>query len=278
MTLRRIQLGALILIALAAATIPAAAQHAVPPHAGVWHSDSPSRALAPDATHQLLASLRRITGLTGIVFDGHGRLDAHGPASPRGSALAVDILRRAIASADIFVLENHSASNTVTFGQIEPMDYIPGPDGARVRVWWIRLDFEDFRTIHAPRRVRAAFDPGFVLLHELLHALGHRDGPPGTLGECEGILNEVRAELDLPLRATYGATWVSDGRGGPAQARLLFHDAGAGRERRPIESLFFVPGPGRQPTEPAVSPRLPDGTGDVNAAVALRAGVRRQPS
>ena len=122
----------------------------------------------------------------------------------------------ALTSDDVFVVEEHSGSDRVTFGQIEPMTYIDDRASRHVQAWWVRLEFDDFQTIEAPHRAGPAFDTGFVFLHELLHAQRHRDGTePGDPGECERILNYARVELGLPLRADYAATWWRASRGPP---------------------------------------------------------------
>jgi hypothetical protein len=63
--------------------------------------------------------------------------------------------------------------------------------------------------MQASSEVRAAFDEGFTLLHELLHGLGYKDAVRAPeLGECEEVVNRMRSELGLPLRDEYfGETW-----------------------------------------------------------------------
>lgn len=223
---------------------PALAQP-VPPSPGIWQSTTADHALRDESRRLVLNSLERITGLRRITFSADGRMQASSERrSGAGSRIAEDVLRKALASGDVFVLQEHSNSPTVTFGQIEGMTYINDKTGRRAQVWWVRLDFEDFRTIQASRRVRAAFDPGFVLLHELLHALGHRDDmAPGALGECERILNEARRDLDLPLRASYAATPVAPTDFGP-DARLRFEEARPGRSSSQVRHMFFWTRPG----------------------------------
>ncbi len=212
--------------------------HPIPPSAGVWQSGSAAHTLSETGRGRLLTSLRRLTGLDGVAFRPDGRLVIADTRRTRaGSRTAEGILRMALASDDVLVVEEHSGSNRVTFGQIEPMTYIDDRASRHVQVWWVRLDFDDFQTIEAPRRVRAAFDAGFVFLHELLHAQGHRDGTePGDLGECERILNYVRVELGLPLRADYGATRVAGLTRGTSQARLRFRDM---RRGQVVQHLSF---------------------------------------
>jgi hypothetical protein len=205
-----------------------------------------------------VTSLRRITGLSEIDFTADGRIDLRAGRPGGGSRIAENVLRKALASGDVFVIQEHSGSTAVTFGQVEGMTYINDRTGRRAQVWWVRLDFDDFRTIQASRRVRAAFDPGFVLLHELLHALGHRDDmAPGALGECERILNGARRELDLPLRADYAATRIAPTDLGP-DARLRFEDARPGRPVSRERHLFFWTNPAQEQVRvAALARRLP---------------------
>jgi hypothetical protein len=52
--------------------------------------------------------------------------------------------------------------------------------------------------------VRESFDVGFTLLHELLHGVGYKDASSREeIGELEGLVNQARAELGLPLRDQY---------------------------------------------------------------------------
>ncbi len=68
----------------------------------------------------------------------------------------------------------------------------------------MRLDFEDFHEMQAPRPVRDAFDVGFTMLHELLHGLGYKDAAhPEEIGAVEQLLNQARTELGLLQRDQY---------------------------------------------------------------------------
>jgi hypothetical protein len=226
----------------AACAEPARAQHTVPPASGIWQSGEPSHALSAAARHQLFASLSRITGIERFAFTADGRLEM-GAFTPghQGSALARRILLDALTSGSIFVLEDHSNSAQVNFGQIEGMEYINDAKKRHDHVWWIRLDFADFQKLAAPRRLRATFDVGFTLLHEILHALGHHDAMnPGELGECETILNQAREEIGLPLRSEYFATLVRSPALGVAVVRLRFVDSSSHQKDQHEQFLFAV--------------------------------------
>jgi hypothetical protein len=239
---RRAAIVAATLTLLAAYPEPVRAYEPLPPAPGIWQSGNPSYVLSAAARHQLFASLSRITGIDGFVFAADGRLEM-GAVSPgrRGSPLARRILHEVLASGEMFVLEDHSNSAVVNFGQIEQAQYINDATRERHRVWWIRLDFADFTRIDAPPGVRASFDEGFTLLHELLHALGHHDTTTiGELGDCETILNQAREELGLPLRAEYFATIVRSPRFGVAAVRLRCFDGPSGHRGRREQDLFFA--------------------------------------
>jgi hypothetical protein len=230
------------LLLLAGCAEPARAERTVPPGSGIWQSGDASHALGATARHHLFASLSRITGIERFAFAADGRLEI-GAFTPghQGSARARRILRDALASGSIFVLEDHSNSALVNFGQIEGMEYINDAKNRHDHVWWIRLDFADFQKLDAPRRVRATFDEGFTLLHELLHALGHHDAMnPGELGECETILNQAREEVGLPLRSEYFATLVRSPKAGAAVVRLRFVDGSSQQKDQREQYLFAV--------------------------------------
>jgi len=211
----------------------------VPPASGIWQG-SAAHALRNESRQALVTSLTRITGIERLAFSPEGRFEIGDSArSTRGSRIAENILRRAVGSDAVFVVQEHSGSPAVAFGQIEGMTYINDHTGRRVQIWWVRIDFDDFRAIQGPKRVRAAFDPGFVLLHELLHAFGHHDDDaPGGLGECERILNMARGELNLPLRADYAATRIAQTDRG-SDARLRFEEGLRGGRPAQVRHLFF---------------------------------------
>jgi hypothetical protein len=128
-----------------------------------------------------------------------------GAAQSEGSATARRILSCSLSSGFVFIIEDHSGSPSVNFGQLnEGLRYEDAITGLRLAVWRVRLDFDDFRQMQASREVRDSFDVGFTTLHELLHGLGCKDATSvDELGECEVTLNRARAELGLPLRDQY---------------------------------------------------------------------------
>ncbi|MCI0388934.1 MAG: hypothetical protein MOB07_09255 [Acidobacteria bacterium] len=179
-------------------------QSAFPKTPGVWLSGEPGYRPTSARVEGLTQSLRRITGLNELHFEEDGSL-VIGPAQTEGSATARQILSCALSSGFVFIIEDHSDSPSVNFGQLnEGLRYEDAITGVRLMVWRVRLDFDDFREMQASREVQASFDAGFTTLHELLHGLGYKDATSvDELGECEERLNRARAELGLPLRDQY---------------------------------------------------------------------------
>jgi hypothetical protein len=180
------------------------AQPAFPKTPGVWLSGESGYKPAGDRVEELTRSLRRITGFSELHFAKDSSL-VIGEAQSKGSATARQILSRSLKSGSAFIIEDHSGSPLVNFGQLkEGLRYEDAKTGLRLSIWRVRLDFDDFREMRASREVRDAFDAGFTALHELLHGLGYKDAANvDELGECEETLTQARAELGLPLRDQY---------------------------------------------------------------------------
>ena len=185
------------------------AQSDFPKTPGVWLSDEPGYAPGSARVEELTQSLRRITGLKELHFEKDGSLATGAAQSAaalsEGSATARQILSSSLNSGFVFIIEDHSDSPSVNFGQInEGLRYQDGLTGLILTVWRVRLDFSDFRAMQASREVKAAFDVGFTTLHELLHGLGYKDATKfSELGECEEKVNRSREELGLPMREQY---------------------------------------------------------------------------
>src|SRR5262245_65879503 len=98
-------------------------------------------------------------------------------------------------------------SSNVAFAKLSnPLAYQHFSSGAKIDVYPLEIDFSDFSRLRGDRPALAAFDLGFVILHELGHAaLGLRGdaGDPQGTGECEALINRIRRELNLPERQTY---------------------------------------------------------------------------
>ena len=221
----------------------ALAQSSFPKRPGVWLSgagNKPSGARVEELTR----SLRRITGFSELHFAKDGSLVV-GAAQSGGSAAARRMLSHSLVSGFVFIIEDHSGSPSVNFGQLnEGLRYEDAVTGLRLVVWRVRLDFDDFRQMQASREVRDSFDVGFTTLHELLHGLGYKDAVSfDDLGECEETLNRARAELGLPLRDQYFGDELRMARQF-VSVRLRFRSdearVPAGSARARTQYLFFM--------------------------------------
>ncbi len=208
--------------------------------AGVWgNRDQPYR-LSDAREEELARSLRRITGLQGICFAEGGALSlGDDRASEPGSSLARQILLCALGSGNVFIIEDHSGSPVVNFGQMDQgTKYEDMKSQQRMDIWRVRLDFNDFREMAAPREVRASFDVGFTMLHELLHGLGYKDAETeNEIGECEKLINQARAELGLPLRDQYFGESLPLS---PYHTSVRLRFRSEKRSRRRLQYLFFL--------------------------------------
>jgi hypothetical protein len=170
------------------------------------HCARGAAAISPASRRDLVGSLRRLTGLAGLDFDDQGVLSLGDRAAPHGgSPTARLVLDAALESGMAFVVEDHSGSGQVAFGQLDAGTNVADVGRGEDRLLWrVRIDFKDLAHFAAPAPVRAAFDPGFALLHEILHGLGFPDTKEAEeIGAVEEILNRARGELGLPLRDRY---------------------------------------------------------------------------
>ncbi|MEO6727183.1 MAG: hypothetical protein ABIP14_17985 [Blastocatellia bacterium] len=193
--------------------------------------NSVEHGLNPKQIERLLKSLREKTGFPEMRFDEMGFLRLGDRSMlAGGSATARELLIAAVDRACAIDLESHDRSSRIAFAQLgKPLVFISLATSARIEVNPIEIDFSDFAHLRGDKAVLAAFDVGFVVLHELAHAvLGLHDltdeanGP----GECEEYVNRIRRELDLPERQNYIARTRQSrdlASGAPlSQAELIF--------------------------------------------------------
>ena len=160
-------------------------------------------------TRELTGLIRELSLLSGLQLkvdaDGSIHYDPDLPAVG-GSAVARELLVKAIDNSDSIFIERANNSVKVAFAQIEStITYKEGKDPVRNH-WVIRIDFADFAELRGDATAIKAFSPGMNLMHELTHAILKLPDPEGTsdqLGPCERYLNLMRAELGLPLRQHY---------------------------------------------------------------------------
>ena len=96
-----------------------------------------------------------------------------------GSAIARELLVKAIDSSDSFSVESANNSTQVAFAQIEStMTYTDGAN-PRHNEWVIRIDFADFAQLKGDADALKAFNPGMNMMHELGHAILRLPDPEG---------------------------------------------------------------------------------------------------
>ena len=169
-----------------------------------------NRKLKPKQLDAVLNSLRGKAGFLEMRFDENGFLTLGDRTKfIGGSASARALLTAAVEMTHAVDLECHNHSSQVAFGRLAtPIAYQRLSTGTKIDVYPLEIDFSDLVQLRGDRVALAAFDLGFVILHELGHAaLGLRDasGDAAGLGECEEFINRIRRELGLPERQTYMA-------------------------------------------------------------------------
>lgn len=188
-------------LSLAAATDPLRYQNGM-------RNSSGERRLSPKHLVMLIENLRQKTGFLEMHFSETGFLSLGDRSKiSGGSAAARELLIAAVDRMRVIELENHDHSSQVAFARLaKPVAYISHATGARIEAYPVEIDFSDFAHLRGDKLVLAAFDLGFVVLHELAHAaLDLHDSPGETAGpgECEEYINRIRGELGLPERQNY---------------------------------------------------------------------------
>jgi hypothetical protein len=173
-------------------------------------NSSGERRLSSKHLAMLVENLRQKTGFLEMHFDETGFLSLGDRLKiAGGSAVARELLIAAVDRMRVIELEFHDHSAQVAFARLaKPIAYISHSTGARIEAFPIEIDFSDFNHLRGDKAVLAAFDLGFVVLHELAHAaLGLHDSSSETAGpgECEEYINRIRGELGLPERQNYVA-------------------------------------------------------------------------
>ncbi len=216
------------------------------PQAGLRNSDG-NRRLSASQLQKALESLRHKTGFPEMRFDESGLLtlgDRTRFAS--GSATARELLIATVDGRVAIELEAHNNSPGVAFARItEGIVYTNFQTKAQIEARQVQLDFSDFAELRGEREALAAFDLGFAVLHELVHGvLGLRDavGEVNELGACDGLINRMRRELNLPERQGYNArtqTLLSSSAGATRRAELVFARKRAESGRATTERFYL---------------------------------------
>ena len=210
---------------------------------GGIHNAFGKHALKPKQLRALLKSLRAQTGWRQLDFDEDGFLTCLDESQfAEGSAAARKLVSAALSPVGdapmAFDLESHANASGVTFARLAvPMHFRSMASARQINVFPLQIDFADFVTLRGDAEVLAAFDIGFVFMHELAHGVwGLRDAHNETdaLGDCERYVNQIRRELGLPERQHYVARTRQSGvsfAGGVAHyAELLFKRKDARKE------------------------------------------------
>lgn len=153
---------------------------------------------------QLINKLRKITGWTKLTFNADGILSIEGTEPLEGSRSARELLTAAVTSKTVIVLEDASSRADVAFCRVVPGRWLNG-NSARPAAYVVQIDFSDFERIVGDDEARRSFDVGWAVLHELDHVVMNSDDTDvdDRVGECEAHINQMRAELGLPLRTSY---------------------------------------------------------------------------
>ncbi len=206
---RPLQCFALLLACAVFSTIKSASADPMRYRGGMRNSPE-SKKLNATQLDAVLKSLREKTGFAEIGFDENGFLKLGDPSKfIGGSATARALIKSAVDAASAVDLESHNHSSIVAFARLaKPTIFQSRATGLTIETHPIQIDFSDFSKLRGDKKVLAAFDVGFVILHELGHAvLGLRDSPEDSEGpgECEDYINRIRRELNLPERQNYFA-------------------------------------------------------------------------
>lgn len=152
----------------------------------------------------LAEQLRAITGWQGLHFDADGSLRIGDAAPVGGSQKARELLGSALKGQKLIVIEDASGRADVVFGRVVEARW-KGVDGGRPPAFVVQVDFTDFTQVIGDAEALAAFNAGWVTLHEISHVAA--DAPDtsdaGETGECEVLINQMRLECGLAVRAEY---------------------------------------------------------------------------
>jgi hypothetical protein len=215
---------------------------------GGLRNSSADRRLNSNQLEIVLKSLREKTGFLEMKFDEDGFLNIGDRTKfDGGSATARSLISAATECGKAIELESHNYSSEVAFARLAlPVIFHNRSSGKSIDVYSVELDFNDFKKLRGDNQVLSAFDIGFVIMHELGHAvLNLNDNlvSINDVGECEGYINRIRGELNLPQRLNYIAqTFKSPlalNRPSGYMAELIFSHSDVSRLKSNVKELYL---------------------------------------
>jgi hypothetical protein len=171
---------------------------------------------------ELASKLRAITGWPEIEFDESGTLRVGSAAAVGGSQSARGLLNKAISGSSVLILEDASDRPDVVFCRVVPGRWTNGaaknPDA-----FVVLIDFADFDHLMGDAEALRSFNVGWGFLHEIDHVVNDSPDPamPGTAGDCEDQINQMRRECNLPLRTDYFFTFFPHTEASNFRTRLV---------------------------------------------------------
>jgi hypothetical protein len=158
--------------------------------------------LATKRQQELANQLRAITGWPDLHFDSEGALRSGTTAPNGGSQKARELLASALKGENLIVIEDASGQAEVVFGRVVEARRKQNDDRP---AFVVRLDFTDFSQVIGDADALAAFNVAWVALHEIYHVTQDASDTSGAgeTGECEELINLMRRECKLAVRAEY---------------------------------------------------------------------------
>jgi hypothetical protein len=194
----------------------------------------------------VLDSLRHKAGFSDMHFDESGFLILGDRTRIEGgSTTARGLLIAAVDGHQAFELEAWCHWPDVAFAFLSEAESCQSHlTGAQIDVRQLRLDFADYAELRGRKEVKAAFDIGINVLHELGHGvLNLRDTTESAeLGACEEYINRIRRELGLLERQHYIARVRSEVRPGRCtmkRAQLAFARSSTDSDRARTEWFYL---------------------------------------
>jgi hypothetical protein len=187
---------------------------------------------------KLESKLALITGWKQLRFNERGELAIGEQGTTTGSAIARDLVKRAVFGENVIVVEPADNRLDVVFCKIVPGVWTKNSQ-AKPPAYVLMIDFNDFDRLIGDRLAESSFNVGWAVLHEFVHVVNDSVDPEeyGEVGACESIVNQMRRELGVAERGEYFYTQV------PGQStsvfrtvlvRLAFDEAvgGSGKKKR----------------------------------------------